>query len=355
MIRRFNGDTGAGGPLKKDGKVFYAEDLTVGYDGLLYVKSGPKMSGPLERLTRDLAPVPFPAIATNNLTEVYVRCGEKGVGVGPDGKVYTCLMYDEGKFFVSGWTPDGLPLEGRYLAGKIDKGFHILPFQGKLPERRKLRSALIGPLAGDNVAGMRVDLKGNIYLGMRLFPKGYNAPAGFEKDPTYLRCTRSVVKFAPQGGAVLGYPGAESKDADAPKLKTKDDRLTIEGGLAMYPGLAPLSGSKNSSGCWCRGPRFDVDRYGRLALPNAFSASVTVMDNAGNVICEFGKYGNFDSQYVPPDAKDGKPIIVTPDIPLCWPTGAGFTEKAVYVSDNYNRRVVRADMTWKAEEICAIR
>ena len=66
MIWRFNGDTGAGGPLKKDGKIFYAEDLTVGYDGLLYVKSGPKMSGPLERLTRDLAPVPFPAIATNN-------------------------------------------------------------------------------------------------------------------------------------------------------------------------------------------------------------------------------------------------------------------------------------------------
>ena len=79
------------------------------------------------------------------------------------------------------------------------------------------------------------------------------------------------------------------------------------------------------------------------------------MDNAGNVIIEFGKYGNFDSQYVPPDAKDGKPLISTPEIPLGWPVGAGFTEKAVYVSDNYNRRVVRADMTWKAEEICAIK
>jgi DNA-binding beta-propeller fold protein YncE len=356
MICRFNGDTGAGGPLKKDGKILYAEDLTVGHDGLLYVKSGPKMSGPFERLTRDLAPVPFPGIATNNLTNTYVRCGEKGVGVGPDGKVYTCIMYDEGKFFVSGWNPEGLPLEGKYLAGKIEKAGHVLPFQGKLPENRKTRSALIGPLVNNNVAGMRVDLKGNIYLGMCLLPKGYRVPAGLEKVPNYQRCTGSVVKFRPQGGAVLGLPGSESKDAAAPKLETNDNRLSIEGGLAMYPGLAPLSGRGTTShGCWCRGPRFDLDRYGRLALPNAFSTSVAVMDNAGNVIVEFGKYGNFDSQYVPPDAKDGKPLIGTPEIPLAWPVGAGFTEKAIYVTDNYNRRVVRADMTWKAEEICAIK
>jgi hypothetical protein len=57
---------------------------------------------------------------------------------------------------------------------------------------------------------------------------------------------------------------------------------------------------------------------------------------------------------VHPDAKDGKPIVAAPDIPMCWPTGAGFTEKAVYVCDTYNRRVVRADFTWKAEETCTI-
>ena len=124
----------------------------------------------------------------------------------------------------------------------------------------------------------------------------------------------------------------------------------------MYPGLAPFSSALYGNGmasCSCRGPRFDLDRYGRLALPNAFSNSVTVMDNAGNVIRAFGKYGNFDSQYVPPGATDAKPLIGTPDIPLAWPVGAGFTEKAIYVADNYNRRVVRADMTWQAEEICA--
>ena len=79
----------------------------------------------------------------------------------------------------------------------------------------------------------------------------------------------------------------------------------------MYPGVAPFSGGGyggNTSCCVCRVSRFDLDRYGRLALPNVVSNSVTVVDNAGNVIGEFGKYGNFDSQYVPPGSADGKPI-----------------------------------------------
>ena len=347
-IWRFNGDTGEGGPLKKDGKIFYAEDLAVGYDGLLYVKSGPKMTGPLERLTRDLEPVPFPGIASNRLTDTYVRCGERGVGVGPDGKVYTCMMYAEGKFFVAGWNSEGLPLEGKYLSGKIEKGGTVLPLQGNLPEERRTRSAIID----GEWYGIRVDLKGNFYLGCRLFPKGYTEPAAFAKVRSYLLSTGSVVKFGPEGGALL-----KAKNQGVAELETNKG-VAIEGGLAMYPGLAPFSGVFYGNGmasCSCRGPRFDVDRYGRLALPNAISNSVAVVDNAGNVICEFGKYGNFDSQYVPPDAEDGKPLIATPDIPMAWPVGAGFTEKAVYVSDNYNRRLIRADMTWKAEEIGAIK
>ncbi|HOX08800.1 MAG TPA: hypothetical protein PK280_20570, partial [Planctomycetota bacterium] len=180
----------------------------------------------------------------------------------------------------------------------------------------------------------------------------------FEKAPDYLGFTGSVVKFRPDGGAVLGITDSKSEDASAPKLETTKPGVTIEGGLAMYPGVAPFSGGGyggNTSCCVCRVSRFDLDSYGRLALPNVVSTSVNIVDNAGNLICEIGRYGNFDSQYVQPDAKDGKPIIAVPDIPMCWPTGAGFTEKAVYVCDTYNRRVVRADFTWKAEESCEIK
>jgi len=357
LIYRYNGETGEGGLLKKDGKAFYAPDLSVGYDGLLYVRSGAGFSGPLERLTRDLAPAPFPATGSNKLYDIYGRYGigfcEKGVGVGPDGKVYDCWMYDFAKYFVSGFGPDGLPLKGRYLAEKMKASGPVWK-DIKLPDERKVASAIIGPVPADD-GGIRVDLKGNIYVGMRLLPKGYTAPAGFEKAPDYLGFTGSVVKFRPEGGAVLGITDSASEDAGAPKLETNKKGVTIEGGLAMYPGVAPFSGAGyggNTSCCVCRVSRFDLDSYGRLALPNVVSTAVTVVDNAGNVICEFGKYGNFDSQYVPPDAKDGKPVIGTPEIPMCWPTGAGFTEKAVYVCDTYNRRVVRVDFTWKAEESC---
>ncbi|MCY3018077.1 MAG: hypothetical protein NTW87_03475 [Planctomycetota bacterium] len=360
LIYRYNGETGEGGLLKKDGKPFYAPDLTVGYDGLLYVRSGAGFSGPLERLSRDLAPAPFPATGSNKLYDIYGRYGigfcEKGVGVGPDGKVYDCWMYDFAKYFVGGFGPDGLPLQGKYLAEQMKASKPVWK-DIKLPDERKIGSAIIGPIPADD-GGIRVDLKGNIYVGMRLLPKGYTAPAGFEKAPDYVGFTGSVVKFRPEGGAVLGITDSASADAGAPKLETSKNGVVIEGGLAMYPGVAPFSGAGyggNTSCCVCRVSRFDLDRYGRLALPNVVSTSVTVVDNAGNVICEFGKYGNFDSQYVPPDAKDGKPVIGTPEIPMCWPTGAGFTEKAIYVCDTYNRRVVRADFTWKAEEGCEVK
>ncbi|MDD4889361.1 MAG: hypothetical protein PHU85_05485, partial [Phycisphaerae bacterium] len=360
LIYRYNGDTGEGGILKKDGQVFHAPDLTVGYDGLLYVRSGAGFSGPLERLTPDLAPAPFAATGSNKLYDIYGRFGigfcEKGVGVGPDGKVYDCWMYDFAKYFVSGWGPEGLPLKGKYMAEKL-KTSKPVRLDLKMPEDRKIDSSIIGPVPSDN-GGIRVDLKGNIYVGMRVLPKGYTPPAGFEKAPDYIGFNGSVVKFGPQGGAVLGIPDAESKDPAAPRLETSRKEVTIEGGLMMYPGVAPFSGGGyggNSSCCVCRVGRFDLDSYGRLALPNVVSCSVSIVDNAGNLIREIGQYGNFDSQYVPADAKDGKPVVATPAIPLCWPTGAGFTEKAVYICDTYNRRVVRADFTWQAAETVEVK
>ena len=54
--------------------------------------------------------------------------------MGPDGKVYTCWMYEEGKWFVSGWGPDGLPLEGKYLADKVGKGRNTSSSQKGLPD-----------------------------------------------------------------------------------------------------------------------------------------------------------------------------------------------------------------------------
>jgi hypothetical protein len=168
-------------------------------------------------------------------------------------------------------------------------------------------------------------------------------PKAFEKNEGYRHCTGAVVKFGPDGGTVAG----------------KADMMLgekAEGVLAVYPGLSPFSHpSLGTTCCVCRIPRFDGDRFGRLAIPNATGNYVRFVDNAGNEILTLGKYGNFDSQYVNanlPERKDGKPTVATPEIPLAWPDGAGLSENHIYILDVYARRVVRADLTWQVEETC---
>ncbi len=353
---RFDGITGEGGILKKDGKDFLANDLAVGYDGLLYTRvsgkwdgSGPDYSGPFWRLDHELNPAPYAETGTHVLSPyIYSRYGigfaERGIGVGPDGKVYLGFMYRWVAYAIGGFGPDGKALKGKYLQG-------VFPTE-KAEDRKKypaeMDSAIIGPVPQGN-ANIRVDLKGNIYVGLMHRPKATTMPAGFEKDQGYRVSVGSVVKFSPEGGAMLGKDDAVSAEK-------------MEGAINTYVGLAPFSSALEGFGgntcCVCRVPRFDLDRYGRLVLPNAMTNSVLVYDNAGNLVMEFGKYGNFDSQYVNPaadGARKGKPIVATPEIPLAWPTGAGFSEGHIYVNDTYSRRAVRADVTWKVEEVVGVK
>src|SRR5205814_2002511 len=139
----------------------------------------------------------------------------------------------------------------------------------------------------------------------------------------------SVIKFTPEGGFVANMPEADTipPTAGAKGLDLRDG-MFAEGAIQAYPGMGPFSyrhfGGNNC--CVCRVPRFDLDRYGRLVMPNAISTSVQLVDNAGNPILEFGQYGNYDSQYVPPGSKDAKPVVAVPEIPLAWPLGAGISE-----------------------------
>lgn len=168
---------------------------------------------------------------------------------------------------------------------------------------------------------------------------------GFEKDEAYQHCTGCVVKFGPEGGTVRGA----------------EDMMTgakVEGALNTYPGLSPFSHPHlGTTCCVCRIPRFDVDLYGRLVLPNATGNYVALLDNSGNEILTFGQYGNFDSQYVNPNTKAGQaggPTVTAPGIPLAWPDGAGITDRHIYVLDVYSRRVVRTDLNWQTEEVCPV-
>lgn len=348
-VWRYSGKTGAGGALKKDGKDFLANDLGVGYDGNLYVRvsgawdgSAADYSGPFWRLDRALDPVPFGGTGTHVLSPyIYSRYGigfaERGLGVGPRGESYVSFMYRWVAYAVAGFGPDGKPIDGKYLQGQF-------PGKGKYPPG--LNGAVIGPIPQAN-AGIRVDLAGNVYVGLLYWPPDAPLPDGFKMDRVWTDTVGAVVKFDPkQGGAMPGDDGAQRAEA-------------VSGALSVYPGLAPLSkaGLGGNTCCVCRGPRFDLDRYGRLALPNAVTCSVLMYDNAGNLIAEIGQYGNFDSQYVnslTAEGKQGKPTVAVPEIPLAWPTGAGLSEDHVYTGDTYARRVVRVDKTFAVEDTCVI-
>jgi sugar lactone lactonase YvrE len=365
-IWRYQGATGEGGVLKKDGREFLANDLAVGYDGLLYTRvsgkwdgSAADYSGPFWRLDHELKPAPYAASGTHVLSPyIYSRFGigfaERGIGVGPDGKCYLGFMYKWVAYAIAGFGPDGKPMKGKYLEG-------VFPGGGKYPP--DLKTAIIGPVPQAS-ANIRVDLKGDIYVGLMHRPKGFAPPKGFEKDQGYRLSVGSVVRFGPEGGSMAGSDGATTVGE-------------MEGAKGAYPGLAPFSFSAEAFGgntcCVCRVPRFDLDRFGRVIMPNAITNSVLLYDNAGNLILEFGKYGNFDSQFVnenlepgkangstssPPGAlspSKGKPTVAVPDIPMCWPTGAGFTEKAFYVCDTYNRRAMRIEKVYAAEETCEVK
>jgi hypothetical protein len=378
---RYDGKTGKGEILRTKAGVFLGVDLAVGYDGLLYIRTGGSYSGPFERYTRDLAPAPFASGSHVMSPHIYSRFGvgncEKGVGVGPKGESYVNFMYGWNKYFIAGFDGAGKPIKGKYLKEKV--AYKAADMKGKPakenPYPPDLDSAVVGPITASS-GGIRVDLQGNIYLGLRLLPKDWPKPAGFEKDPAYGNWTGSIVKFPPSGGSIAG----ECKDDDDPSLegtKTPVDRgLTVVNALAIYPGTGPFSGNGWGGGgscCVCRVPRFDVDRYGRIVFPNAVTTSVRIVDNAGNLIAEFGKYGNFDSQYVNPETEtgkaggstpstgsgqagspQGKPTVSLPEIPLAWPTGAGFTVGGIYVNDTYNRRIVKVVPTWQAEVTCPV-
>ena len=340
LIYRYNGETGKGGILKKDNKIFYGVDIAVAYDGALHIRTGEGYSGPLERFNYDLSPLPFKS-GTNVLTKyVFSRYGvgncEKGMGVGPNGETYINYMYGWNQYFIAGFDGEGKAIKGNYLKG-------IIKPDEKSGAPMDLDSAVVGPLPA-SCGGVRVDIKGNIYIGMRLLPTDFKSAVGYEKSLAYTTWTGCIAKFPKEGGTVL-----EGKAEGSPgqSLIATNRNMKIAGATKVYPGAGTFSGGEfggGGSSCVCRVPRFDVDRYGRLCYTNCVTNSVVIIDNNGNLIKEFGSYGNYDTNLNPESVQ--KDII-----PLAWPIGAGFTQNHIYILDTYNRRIVQTNYVYDEEAI----
>ncbi|MGH6693459.1 MAG: hypothetical protein ACREF4_22545, partial [Gammaproteobacteria bacterium] len=289
-------------------------DLAFGPDGSYYVYGQKGWHELVTRFDRSFNPLPFSGTGKNTTSmtttqrDVYGRYGHgwcnKGVAVAPDGRIYVYNMFDWNKYFINTWDATG-----------------------KAEKHGRVGDGLIGPLDAQG-GGIAVDAKGNIYVGMTGLPAGAPAAA---------KGVGSIVKFGPGGGGygpAGGNPGIDWKGSPVGKV--------VEGGLKAYPGL----GLQVWEGCVCKEARFDLDRYGRLFVPNAATYSVGILDNAGNEIVRFGYYGNGDARgRSEPALAFGFPMAVS----------AGQLDVGrLYVADLLNQRIARLDVRYGLEEICAV-
>jgi hypothetical protein len=231
-----------------------------------------------------------------------------------------------------------------------------------LPKRVAVSGVSIGCIP-------RLDLKGNIYLAENVRPLEGNYPQFFagkltsaredegfpNSDWPYHYMYGSIVKFPPEGGAILAKaPGGNAEGLRPfryPMGFDMNKRGALKGAEWVRFGFAPYSnisiGGGGSQNCMCEGSGFGVDGFGRVFYPNLGRFRVEIIDTENNFIGMFGKYGNMDS-----GGSDA--IVKTPDIPLAWPTYVAVGDTYAYVSDVASTRVVKVKLNYAAEEVCGI-
>jgi hypothetical protein len=183
-VWRFYGETGEGGlaPIN-------ACDLAVGPGGTIYGWGDTgSYAGPVARYHRDCRPAPLESIGKHTYGSVFGRYGRgnnaPGMAVDARGWVYA-------------------------ICGSNDCHMRVYDAEGKLVEfnrkvvageQTKTEVPVLIPHVNDQGGSVRVDRQGNVYVLEIGLPKGMVPPRGFEKEPSYLRCTGTIYKFTPKGG-----------------------------------------------------------------------------------------------------------------------------------------------------------
>jgi hypothetical protein len=148
----------------------------------------------------------------------------------------------------------------------------------------------------------------------------------------------ALVKFRSQGGKFPLNQG-EAKV----KLSSGGGKpFEVPGALWAYGGMCGQSG--RTVDCQCHHLRHDMDFFARSFVPSTQLYSVTVLDSNMNRIARFGRYGNVDDGEA--DLKSGK----GDGIRIAWMRAVAASDVALYVVDPSNRRILRAELSYAAEE-----
>ncbi len=345
--RAYDGATGE--PVKLAGKLDGA-DLQVSLDGHIYTYKTSfnwrkfKRGGAwIVRWDRDGNPVPFEGSDSNvsqpmphDDKEIKARFvdreGVHGFGLSRSGEVY--VIYSS-KDRTS--NPMWMCVVGRDGKVKKEKLLGLTP-------------ACCSP---------RVDRDGNIYVLDNAIPKGMSAaPPDFaealkERYNCYHGLFGSVIKFPPAGGGVyhttIRIRGGK-RVSRAPE-KPLGERVECDSGTGpcvvdnavwIKPYASPTPGQRV---CICFPARMSLDRYGRIFVPVAPARRIRVLDTEGNEICVFGRYGNADN---------GGPSSSRPmkGVPMDWVYNVAASDRAVYLADTNNRRVVKVRLDYAAAAKC---
>jgi DNA-binding beta-propeller fold protein YncE/HEAT repeat protein len=202
-------------------------------------------------------------------------------------------------------------------------------------------------------AGVRVDRRGNIYVMDHLKPLDKTVPDALvgrvklDRNDRFVHNYGSLLKFDPDGGSVRlagkGTPQARSLKPGQRQFTTAEGRgdFIAEGVLWSYFGVSNIRPARPRDGCQCWTPRFDLDAYDRVFVPDQLRCRILVLDSNGNEIMTFGRYGNPDEQ--------------GPGIPLADPRTVMVSDNAAYVGDMTNQRVVRVALGYQKTAGCSVR
>ncbi len=205
------------------------------------------------------------------------------------------------------------------------------------------------------VGGIKVSPRGHIYVGTFTAPKGAALPDHFkDKLPgTIKRGTKwfysnlygTLVKFKPSGGSLAKGEGSLTAGVSFKRHSVKE-----EGVLWTHYGLSPMP--SRYTGCSCQTARFDVDRWGRVFLPDALRFSIQVLDDNGGQITRFGQYGNIDDAIAAAKARaEGKAAPIYNG----WAHQVVVTDTMAYIADMVNHQIVAVKLGAEAEETVSLK
>jgi hypothetical protein len=328
-----------------------AGDLVAGRDGNLY---GRHWQNRLFRFDASGKPLRFSSTGKAVLDIRHPHGRQAGLFIDAGGRMYVPILEQEsGAYKVQLVNPDGtfsgqpvVVAQGAKLSGiAVDRegciyvGAHVYPEGREVPGwTAKQRKSVAGAPTGGWSARVRNDIGKTRVLA--------NAATNGSAKPiprhAYAQ-TATVIKFPPTGGGIA----ADEAGRHTAYLYHRPTKVSLRGAAwARRVGFIPHKGT----GCFCETMRIAMDGYDRLFVPDVSTFSVCVLDTAGNVLTQFGEYGNMDSCRSNPP----RGLPPQPEIGFAWPLAVACGGEMAFVADQVNCRLVGVKFEYAAVAECEV-